>query len=58
MHGGWCAVIWTEEHEPSKKVAGRAVAGAILLMVKKILRDDMLNMPLERISVEPHIHLS
>jgi hypothetical protein len=33
-------------------------AGAILPMVKKSLRDDLLNLPLERISVEPHIHLS
>jgi len=36
----------------------RDAAGVSCAMVKKSLRDDMLNTALERIGLEPHIHLT
>ena len=60
VYAGW-GVEWfgaRSRSQAKKSQARLAAAGAILPMVKKSLRDGMLKMPLERISVEPHIHLS
>jgi hypothetical protein len=47
-------MIWSEEQEPSENVAGAACGG----WLRKACEMVMLNLPLERISVEPHIQLS